>query len=278
MKSPSSLVVLAVATVALSACEPANETPVASATPAEQPAAAPAPARASTVDRLAQIDRTQELMVKAAAATANGDGARARRYYRQVLQFDPRHPSARHQLGLSLWKDGERDDALRELENGLRRNPGHQETRRDYAVMAQKMGQPQAALDAVEPLAFKEDIDASLLYAALLNDLGRHKDAIDAYRKIARERPSEARALEQLAVLSAKHGSADDALAAAILVSRAKPRDAAAHFNVAVLMHRRGDLASAADWYEKSAALDPANGAAEQASALRQRLAEQAAE
>jgi tetratricopeptide (TPR) repeat protein len=268
------------------ACQPVDNTPTGPGTPpSESSPTATADGEptqpdetvfvASPNDGFEKVSSIQELMDKAAAAQRNGDGTRARKNYRRVLQIEPAHAGARHQLGLSLWKDGQEDDALREFKNGMRRNPGHGPTRQAFAVIARKKGLSADALEAIRPMAFKGNPKATILFAALLEETGDHQAAIDAYRKIARLQPTEVRALEQLATLSAKHGSADDALAAYILVTRAQPKNALAQYNIAVLYHRRGDLARAARAYEKAAKINPDSDAAAQAAALRKRLAEQ---
>lgn len=225
-----------------------------------------------------KIDRIHELMVAASDARRSGDEARCRRSLRSVLQIEPGHASARHQLGLSHWRSGEREEALRELENGMRRNPGHGPTRRAFAILARKLGRNAKALKAAEPLAFKGDHEASLLYADLLAATGDTEGAISAYRRIVKLRPRDTTALQQLAQLTVKAGRTDEALAAYILLSRAQPRDADAHFNVAVLHHRRGELRQAAAAYERVDKLRPGGEAARQAKSLRAELARRAQE
>lgn len=109
------------------------------------------------------------------AARHAGDPARAVALLRQAVAAEPDNADARLQLGLALTALGRLDEAEAELRRTLEIAPGYEDARIALARIAQRRGDREAALAALEPVG------------------AENREAIDLRAQLARRDPEEAR-------------------------------------------------------------------------------------
>ncbi|AOH86873.1 zinc chelation protein SecC [Sphingomonas panacis] len=96
----------------------------------------------------------------------------------------------------------------------------------------------------------------------MLGQLGRHADAIAAYRQAIRLQPEHAEAYSSLAGLLSQQGDAQEALAAIDRALALRPRDAGKHVNRGNILRTLGAGDAAITAYRRAIELDPALAAA----------------
>lgn len=129
-------------------------------------------------------ERVEDEYRKATALLNQGRVAEAIDGYRATLQLDPRHAAARQALVGLLLENRRIDEAQQLLQDGLSLNPD----RFAYAILLARIqverGDLQGAHDLLQKYAARAAGDAEYhaFDAALLQRLGRHKEAVAAYQ------------------------------------------------------------------------------------------------
>lgn len=175
----------------------AEESP---ATPAPADTAADTQATEPASNAAPEGDTTEPLVVKRpaqrtpeerfrqgvqAAARGNWDEAAAR--FAAALEEKPDMHGARSALADALLRTGRTSAAVRVLQQGLARAPGHLPFRKQYASLQLAAGQPAAALatlDAGPVPAVAAEPEWHALRAGLLQQTGALEAAAEAYRRL----------------------------------------------------------------------------------------------
>jgi len=174
----------------------------------------------------------------ARAALRQDDHGLADRHLQTAVNQRPDDVAVQQLLGELAWQDNKSADAIRHFRLALRAqnaDPARPETvlaRLSLAIALRKEGyltaaadQLQAYLDAVgSPGPQMQNHDelsrvielylgtAAGLLAEIHSELGRHEEAVRAYRRAVDEAPDDARLKHRLARATAKAGRADDAV------------------------------------------------------------------
>ncbi len=151
-----------------------------------QAAAAPKGQSQISIDKHASspAERSEDEFRKATALLDQGRVAEAIDGYRATLQLDPRHAAARQALVGLLLENRRIDEAQQLLQDGLGLTPD----RFAYAILLARIqverGDLQGAHDLLQKYADRAAGDAEYhaFDAALLQRLGRHKEAVAAYQ------------------------------------------------------------------------------------------------
>jgi tetratricopeptide (TPR) repeat protein len=131
-----------------------------------------------------------------------GDYPGSSEAFRNCLKKRPDWPAAQLNLGLALWKSGNRDEARQKLE-GVNGSYGS-EALHSLAMMATEREDYQQALGYYEKLAGTGERTPELFYntGLILQNLGRPEDAAQQYREALAVKPDLAEATQALAQVS----------------------------------------------------------------------------
>jgi tetratricopeptide (TPR) repeat protein len=88
-----------------------------------------------------------ELFQQGFQARCNGQYGEARLYLQRVLQLDPAHVKAQHQMGLIQGFEGDFDGSLATLSDLSRRFPGNLDITYDLAMTQMMLGMNDEACD-----------------------------------------------------------------------------------------------------------------------------------
>ena len=107
--------------------------------------------------------------------------------------------------------------------------------------------------------ATPEDADVYFNKGVALEKVGRHKEAIAAYRSAVMARPDYAEAYKSMGKLMAQLGLHEEAIEAYRFADAANPADAdaEAYFNSGLALENLGQHTEAADAYKQAISLDP---------------------
>ncbi len=118
----------------------------------------------------------------------NGQFEVAVEWLEQVVAADPSHIAARNNLSLAYYYTGQYDEALAMAESVLERQPDNLHALCNRAILLQHFGDEDALRRAVEPLRKVIPLhpDIAMKVAITLGFVGRHADALAAFRRLAR--------------------------------------------------------------------------------------------
>jgi tetratricopeptide (TPR) repeat protein len=139
-----------------------------------------------------------------------GDYPGSSEAFRNCLQKRPNWPAAQLNLGLALWKSGNRDEARQKLE-GVNGSYGS-EALHSLAMMAAEREDYQEALGYYEKLAGSGERTPELFYntGLILQNLGRAEEAAQQYREALAVKPDLAEATQALAQVSKAHAKVEE--------------------------------------------------------------------
>ena len=163
--------------------------------PAAAPPDAPASARPSSgtppMKRVSPAQRADAEFRQAFAAMQQGHSADAIAGYESVLRLDESHDAARQALVALLLENKRGAEAERVLQERLNARPGHTGFAMLLARLQVEHGAVEAALATLEKSLPHADAQAGYqaFFAALLQRLNRHKEAITHYQAALRLAP-----------------------------------------------------------------------------------------
>jgi SAM-dependent methyltransferase len=134
---------------------------------------------------LAHEDHSDELLDFAIALYARGEVVKAAGLFHSILQSDPAHPIANHQLGLLAFAGGDVKAATQFLQRAAEANPLDAEYHNNLGVVLHSGGDPAGARRAFEN-AIAQDPNFAQAFnnlGAALTALNEDEDAIRAYRR-----------------------------------------------------------------------------------------------
>ncbi|MEL7638807.1 MAG: tetratricopeptide repeat protein [Solidesulfovibrio sp.] len=166
-------------------------------------------------------------------------------------------PETAVELANLLWGQNEREAATRTLETAAAAFPDSRQLVLYLASAYQMRRLPDAAVAALERFVTGHPGDAQALreLASLLEESGRHQEALDALSRI----PEDGRDATTLYLMAKATAGLDRKDAAIALLRRAVAADAAltaAWTELGALLEEKGDLAGAEDCYRKMLAQD----------------------
>ena len=131
--------------------------------------------------------------------------------YRGALELDPAHLASRRLLGDALLQQGQLGPARETYEGALELDPAHARTRYKLGSLLLLAGAEEEGLGHLREArrALGQDLEAQLLFTAVVTSLGRHREAVDAYREALESFPREARLEGGLAWLLATSPDGD---------------------------------------------------------------------
>ena len=142
-----------------------------------------------------------------------GRVAEAQQLLAGVLKTEPAHANARQVYVALLVEQGRVEPARRLLEDGLALSPGHAAFALTLARIHTEQRDYQAALGVLNKVMEPAQSDANhqALRGAVLQRLGRHAEAVEAYQKTLRVAPHQATSWLGLAISLEALGRASDA-------------------------------------------------------------------
>ncbi|MFH1619769.1 MAG: tetratricopeptide repeat protein [bacterium] len=163
---------------------------------------------------------------------------------------------AYEKAGRELWHNGEYEEALKVLQDGLSHYPEHAGLRLGMAMAHLRLGNFVSARETLEDLAHRMpgsgDVLAALAEAYL--SLGKRKNALKTVRKAARSHDSPA-FIEYLALILAQHGLFRESIPYYKIVIAADPSRPYAWFGLGVALCRLRKLKEAVQKLEKALSL-----------------------
>lgn len=135
--------------------------------------------------------------------------------------------------------------------------PGHEE--RDVGISLYKQGNTESAIRALSNAVKKDKLDAEAWYylGLALNAVGEAKDASKAFERVVKLRPNYIEARTGLAYSLLRSNKVKEAVAQAELVLKSKPDDEVAHFVIGSVSFREKSYLSAANHAEAALKYKP---------------------
>jgi tetratricopeptide (TPR) repeat protein len=179
-----------------------------------------------------------------------GDLGTAEQLYRQVLQIDPRHPTALQQLGLIALQQGRNDAAIDLLTESLGVNPSSPAAHFHLGRALRTQGRLEEAVTS-----YRQSLRLNAASAAAHNNLGdvlleleRWDEAAAALREAVRLKPDFPEGHNNLATALGKQGRYEEAEACCREALRLRPDYFPASCNLGILCRDQGKLEEAAAW------------------------------
>ena len=219
-----------------------------------------------------------QALKQAIAAHEAGRAQDAERLYRAILQSQPLHPDANHNLGVLAVSLNKTDKALPLFEAALKSNPKIEQFWVSYIDALVKVGQVKDAKKIIKK-AVKKGLNAKKLDALLhqpktsagtkkpsreqLSSLfehyrsGRFNSAETLAKALIHDFPQHIFAWELLGAMLHQIGRAQDSLVYLQMCAQLAPRKPEAHSNLALAYASLGNLDAAKVSYTKAIALEP---------------------
>ena len=203
------------------------------------------------------------------AAHNAGDLQEAERAYRAILQSQPQHPDASHNLGLIAISANQVEAALPLFKTALEKNPNIEQFWMSYIDALVRNKQLKDAKQAIKK-AKKKGFDAKTLQALVsadaydhynlgitLKEQGRLDEALASYNQAIALKPDFAEAYNNLGNTLKELGRLDEVLASFTKAITLKPDFAEAHHNLGNALKQLGRLDEAEVSYTRAIALRP---------------------
>jgi len=186
--------------------------------------------------------------------------------YRSILQDESNSASAHNLLGISLFTQGDRENAehcYREAEHhyreALRLNPELVDAQYNLGLVLSRLKQTREAIENFQAvLAVAPDyFDAHFNLGVILQSQGQLEDAILHYREAVRIQPRHLTVLRLLAVALIKLGQPDQAVGHFREAARLSPNDAQTLGDLGAALLQTGQKAEAVDHFRRALQLRP---------------------
>lgn len=235
----------------------------------------------------------QQALMKAIERHKNGETQEARKLYAQILQVDPNHPDANHNLGVIIIGSGKVKEALPYLEKAATLYPNVEQFRSTLSYAKKRCGEyneeeeslisrrdkrqnpPQKEINGILSLYNQNRLDEALwlirqalalyphyafgynLQGAILKALQRNKEAVSSYEKAISLKRDYPQALSNLGVALIELNRYEEAIASykkAILIDPNYPQ---AYSNLGNILRDTGKTEDAIEMYKKAISLKP---------------------
>lgn len=137
------------------------------------------------------VERSKESYRDALALYRQGRLLDGNEHLRRALELDPRNVKARIYLATQYLGQGGRDEAEQLLAQGIELTPDNAKLAKFYARLLVAKGNVDKALSVLEDAQpdVVQDPEYHAFMAALYQRLGRHEEAVTAYRRVVEVRP-----------------------------------------------------------------------------------------
>jgi len=192
-----------------------------------------------------------------------GRAGEAESHLRQAVSGDPR---ARYTLGLELFKQGELDEAILQLQAFVQAEPLRFEAASAREVLGRAFAQQQRWSEAVEqyrlafamdPSRLAEHVEIQGWFAEALYRHGALSEAVQRFREYLKARPDDVGALSRLGIALVRQNKQSEALVVFRHAVDVDPQSGEAQRNLAMALLEQGHAAEAADHARRAAALRP---------------------
>lgn len=192
-----------------------------------------------------------------------GDYREALRHFEAYTRDRPDNPWGHYMLGLSAWKAGELERAVRGLEAALERDPDHVKSLVNLSRVLLELDRPQEAREPVRRAVETAPRSADALRVAgnVAEETGDTETAVRRYRQALAADGSDAWSANNLGLLLVRQGRFSDALGPLARAVELRPDVGVFRNNLGVALERTGHLARARAQYR--AAADTGHGKAE---------------
>ena len=220
----------------------------------------------------------EKALQQGVAAHREGKLQEAERLYRAILQYQPAHPDANHNLGVIAVLANKADTALQLFKTALEAKPNVERYWLSYVETLVETGQLETAESAVQMAADKgvntEKLEAILdqlefhtvtqepsqaQFDAILEHYqkGRHLEAEKLASLLTQEFPQHAFGYKALGVVLRKLGRVNEAILASQKSIELAPGDTEAHSNLGNALQDLGRLDEAESSFKQAIALKP---------------------
>ena len=201
----------------------------------------------------------EQVLQRGVAAHKEGKLQEAERFYRAILQSEPSHPDANHNLGVLAVSVNKTEAALPLFKAALDANPYIEKFWLSYIDALMKKNQLQdAEVASKKALDLKQDfIKVSLCLSGILLKLGRLEEAEIRLRQTISLKPDYAEAHSNLGITLQELGRLEEAEESLKQTISLKPDYAEAHNNLGNTLKELGRLEEAMGSYTKAIELNP---------------------
>ena len=221
---------------------------------------------------------TEQALQQGVIAQQEGNLQEAERLYRLILQTQPQHPDANHNLGILLVSSNQAEAALLLFKTALEANPKIGQFWVSYIgalIKEQYFAEAKQAISDAETAGVVADkldvlmaqlistVDSKVPPQAQLNGLlkyyqaGQYLDAETLATSITEEFPGHPFGWKVLGAILAQTGRTSEALNANIKTVQLSSQDAAAHSNLGITYQKVGRLDEAEVSYRQAIMLEP---------------------
>jgi tetratricopeptide (TPR) repeat protein len=181
--------------------------------------------------------------------------------FRHALAVTEKNWLAHDNLGATLYKKGQIDEAIRELQEAVRLNPDYADTHNNLGAALEQKGQIDEAIRQYqEALRLKPDYaDAHYNLGFTLGRIGQIDEAIRQFQEAIRLKPDHAEAHNNLGIALVMKGQIDEAIPQYQEALRLKPADAEPHNNLGAALGKKGLTDAAIKQYREALRLKPAD-------------------
>jgi len=150
-----------------------------------------------TVPPAAAMAEAAQSFQRALALHRSGKLESARALYTQILQSEPDHPDALHQLGVIAVQTGDAPGGIELIQRSLEITPNQPEAYSSLGNALRELKRPQEALESYERALELDPRCAPALNnrGSVLLELGRPEEALDSYQRALELRPNHTGAL-----------------------------------------------------------------------------------
>jgi protein O-GlcNAc transferase len=198
-------------------------------------------------------ERVAALYAQARAYSDANETTAAVTAYRQLLKLDPKHVRARNNLALLLERRGNVQAALEELELAIAAEPDNVSLLLNRAaVLSSHLRFDQAEQDLRRALRFGETAETLTNLGMVLSKVGRAKEAVEPLRRAVDLAPNNAAAYYYLAEVYNRLDQLPAALAAYEQAAALQPTNWRAYKGVGNVLDRMGRPAEASVAHRKA--------------------------
>ena len=201
----------------------------------------------------------EQVLQRGVAAHKEGKLQEAERFYQTILQSQPSHPDANHNLGVLAVSVNKAEAALPLFKAALDANPYIEQFWLSYIDALMKKNQLEdAEVASKKALDLKKDfIKVNLCLSGILLKLGRLEEAEASLRQTISLKPDYAEAHSNLGITLQELGRLEEAEASYRQAISLKPDYVQAHNNLSNTLKELGRLEEAMSSYTKAIELNP---------------------
>ncbi len=194
----------------------------------------------------------------AETAFQRGRYAEATSLFASYTTGHPDNPWGHYMHGLSAWKSGDHDLALKAFDESLRLDPNHRKSMLNSARVLLETSKPQEALERIERALSIEPLssEALRLLGRARNELGQIPEAIDAYQRALALDDRDVWAMNNLGLIYLQEGRSDEAIGPLARAVELKGSAPVFQNNLGMALERSGHTSAARYAYASALEVD----------------------